>query len=255
MHSIRIKITAVTIAAILTSILAMGGIGILTIGMESDISSAEKMKLISENMQGKLDSYLNSLKQSVDMAIRMANDTLKEVDISLLGGDPEGDETARLDEALKAHGKEIEHALGSIAASNDADGAASLLPEVREMIQTMNQCGGFVSNAVEIGQTLSSVLLCLKNIADGGDGQSEEPALDSRMLYDYQALCEFLQNPTEAGLPAAYETARKIMDTNVEDWGANRDFVNQVVSVAEQVIGMHDGSIGKVVPFSAAKDK
>ena len=120
MHSIRIKITAVTIAAVLTSILAMGGIGILTIGMESDISSAEKMKLISENMQGKLDSYLNSLKQSVDMAIRMANDTLKEVDISLLGGDLDSEDAARLDEALKEHGREIEHALGSIAASNDA---------------------------------------------------------------------------------------------------------------------------------------
>lgn len=144
----------------------------------------------------------------------------------------------------------IMSAYQEIAASNDADGAASLLPEVREMIQAMNQCGGFVSNAVEIGQTLSSVLLCLKNIADGGDGQSEEPALDSRMLYDYQVLCEFLQNPTGAGLPAAYETAQKIMNTNVEDWGANRDFVNQVVSVAEQVIGMHDGSIGKVVPFN-----
>lgn len=48
-------------AAVLTSILALGGIGILTIGMESDRSSAEKMKLISENMQRKLDAYLSSL--------------------------------------------------------------------------------------------------------------------------------------------------------------------------------------------------
>ena len=35
MHSIRMKITAVTIAAILTSIFALGGIGILTIGVET----------------------------------------------------------------------------------------------------------------------------------------------------------------------------------------------------------------------------
>ena len=61
MHSIRTKIMAVTIAAILTSILALGGIGVLTIGVESDKTSAEKMKLISENMQMKLNTYLDSL--------------------------------------------------------------------------------------------------------------------------------------------------------------------------------------------------
>ena len=53
MHSIRIKIVSVTIAAVLTSILALGGLGILTIGIESDRNSVEKMRLLSENMQQK----------------------------------------------------------------------------------------------------------------------------------------------------------------------------------------------------------
>jgi tRNA U34 2-thiouridine synthase MnmA/TrmU len=77
MHSIRTKIMAVTIAAIVTSILALGGIGILTIGLESDRNAAEKMKLISENMQMKLNTYLDSLQQSVDTAIFIARESLE----------------------------------------------------------------------------------------------------------------------------------------------------------------------------------
>ena len=47
MHSIRIKITAVTIAAILTSLLAFIGIGYLTIAEENDKTSVEKLNLLS----------------------------------------------------------------------------------------------------------------------------------------------------------------------------------------------------------------
>lgn len=150
----------------------------------------------------------------------------------------------RLDELMASYTKVI--------GSNNADEAAALLPEVDAIAHKITENRAFISNASEIEQALVALSVNLKAVIGG---KSEGPALDSRMLYDYQVLCEFLQNPTEAGLPAAYETAQKIMNTNVEDWGANRDFVNQVVSVAEQVIGMHDGSIGKVVPFNAAKDK
>ena len=69
MHSIRVKITAVTIAAILTSIIALGGIGILTIGMESDQTSVENMRLLIENTEYKLDTYMDSVEQSVGMAV------------------------------------------------------------------------------------------------------------------------------------------------------------------------------------------
>ena len=115
MHSIRVKITAVTIAAILTSILALGGIGILTIGLESDRSSVEKMSLISENMQMRLDAYLDSLKQSVDMAIHMADDSLMDLDYMVLGSSQTPEQKMELDAILKEHCAEVEHAFRSIA--------------------------------------------------------------------------------------------------------------------------------------------
>ena len=117
MHSIRVKIMSVTIAAILTSILALGGIGILTIGMESDRNSAEKMKLISENMQMHLNAYLDSLKQSVTMAIRIAHDSMESPDMDYLGPDGEPEQVEKLDAAMRAHCAEVEHAFTSIASS------------------------------------------------------------------------------------------------------------------------------------------
>jgi len=115
MHSIRIKIMAVTIAAIMTSILALGGVGVLTMGMESDRSSAEKLMLISENTQGKLDAYLNSLQQSVSMAMHMADDSLDDPDLVYLGNSGTDEQVQKLDEAVARHCAEVEHAFGSIA--------------------------------------------------------------------------------------------------------------------------------------------
>ena len=118
MHSIRFKITAVTLAAILTSIVLLGGIGILAVGVESDRSSAERMQLISDNVRGQLDSYLNSLQQSVDMAIHIAEDSLEGLDPALLrapGRTPE--QTALLNDALTEHCTHVEHAFSSISNS------------------------------------------------------------------------------------------------------------------------------------------
>lgn len=119
MHSIRLKMTAVTIAAIITSILALGGIGILTIGAESDRSSAEKMRLISENTQLRLDAYLESIEQSVNMAIRIARDSLKGLDIRYLGGSGTPEQEEALNAALAKHCAEVEHAFSSIANSTN----------------------------------------------------------------------------------------------------------------------------------------
>ena len=49
MHSIRMKITAMTIAAILTSLLTFIVIGFFTLGKENDQNSVEKMNLLSQN--------------------------------------------------------------------------------------------------------------------------------------------------------------------------------------------------------------
>lgn len=123
MHSIRTKIMAVTIAAIMTSILALGGIGVLTMGVESDRSSAEKLELISENIQQKLDGYLDSIQQSVSMAIHMADDSLDDTDVVYLGTSGTPEEVERLDIALAKHCQEVEHAFGSIA--NNTNGVVT----------------------------------------------------------------------------------------------------------------------------------
>ena len=115
MRSIRVKITAVTIAAILTSIFALGGIGILSIGIESDQSSVEKMRLLTENTQQRLDAYLDSIQQSVEMAIHMADDSLADLDLFLLGTGGTAGNTEALDRTLSAHCAEVEHAFDSIA--------------------------------------------------------------------------------------------------------------------------------------------
>ena len=97
MHSIRVKITAVTIAAILTSIIALGGIGILTIGMESDQTSVENMRLLIENTEYKLDTYMDSVEQSVGMAVHMADDSLQNLDLFLLGSSNDPEQKKALD--------------------------------------------------------------------------------------------------------------------------------------------------------------
>ena len=115
MHSIRVKITAVTIAAILTSIFALGGIGILTIGMESDQTSVEKIRLLTENTQQKLNAYLSSVEQSVEMAVHMADDSLENLDMFLLGSVHTQEEQEALDREIAEHCLAVEHAFSSIA--------------------------------------------------------------------------------------------------------------------------------------------
>lgn len=123
MHSIRLKMTAVTIAAIITSVLVLGGIGIISIGSESDRSSAENMHLISQNTQLKLDAYLNSIEQSVNMAIRIAHNSLDDPNIQFLGTSGTPEQVEKLDAALAAHCADVERAFSSIA--NNTNGVVT----------------------------------------------------------------------------------------------------------------------------------
>ena len=115
MHSIRVKIIAITISAILASILSLGGIGLLMIGIRNDRTSVEKMNLISDKMQQRLNAYFGSIQQSVDMGIHMAEDSLDGMDIMLFSSSRSPEETARLDSILTQHCAEVEHAFTSIA--------------------------------------------------------------------------------------------------------------------------------------------
>ena len=115
MHSIRAKIAIVTLGAILTSFLALGGIGIFEIGKESDRSSIEKMTLISEKMQQTLNSYFGSIEQSVEMGIHIAVDSLSELDLTYFLSSRTPEQTEQLNRIISEHCSEVEHAFSSIA--------------------------------------------------------------------------------------------------------------------------------------------
>ena len=85
MHSIRMKITAMTIAAILTSLLAFIIIGFFTLGKESDQNSVEKMNLLSQNAAQTADARLNSLKTAVDITAHIAEHSLDTVNLKNYG--------------------------------------------------------------------------------------------------------------------------------------------------------------------------
>ena len=119
MHSIRTKIMAVTIAAVLTSILALGGLGILSIRKDSDQTALEKMNLISENMQQRLDAYFTTQQLSVDMAGRIAKDSLKGLNFMLFSASLSPEEQRELDAGIAAHCEAVEHAFSAIAGNTD----------------------------------------------------------------------------------------------------------------------------------------
>ena len=123
MHSIRIKITAMTIAGILTSFLAFSIIGSLTLGKESDRSSVKTMNLLSQNAEKTADVRLNSLKTAVDITAHIAGNSLSSVNlkdfgvtaasVDITGRTPE--QIKKLDAFMEKHCKEVQQAFGNIA--------------------------------------------------------------------------------------------------------------------------------------------
>ena len=85
MHSIRMKITAMTIAAILTSLLTFIVIGFFTLGKENDQNSVEKMNLLSQNAAQTADARLHSLKTAVDITAHIAEHSLDTVNLKNYG--------------------------------------------------------------------------------------------------------------------------------------------------------------------------
>ena len=116
MHSIRTKLTALTIAAMLVSLLSIGSISIYTLKMEGDRHTEQSMNLICDNRRRTVNEYLNSVEQSVDMVTRYVSETLDIVELMSGGvigmtGDGNGshrddwnsEQQLRLDAHLKEH--------------------------------------------------------------------------------------------------------------------------------------------------------
>ena len=123
MHSIRIKITAMTIAGILTSLLVFIIIGFFTLGKESDRNSVKTMNLLSQNAEKTADARLNSLKTAVDMTAHIAGNSLAAVNLKDFGVTAAAvDKTGRspeqikqLDAFMENHCKEVQQAFSNIA--------------------------------------------------------------------------------------------------------------------------------------------
>ena len=79
MHSIRFKITAIIIAAVLLAIAAIVAVCYPRIRSENDRRSVEMMNLIDADTSKTLELYFNSIEQSVEMVANMATDTLDRI--------------------------------------------------------------------------------------------------------------------------------------------------------------------------------
>ena len=122
MHSIRTRIIAITVAAILASVLAFAALTYMSVGEKSRRSSAEEMNLIARNVQQELDEYLASIRQSVEMVAHFATDQLDPVVLvecgvagSAAGGTRTKGQAARMDKFLQGHCEQVEEAFSSVA--------------------------------------------------------------------------------------------------------------------------------------------
>lgn len=122
MHSLRLKTTVITIAAALVSLIAFGVASFFTVGRESNLSSAEKMHLVSDNARMTLDSFLVGLEHSVQESSRIAVDaldgmTLVEGGVNLTPLERTEEQSRMLDEHLKAGIERVRGMLGSVSDS------------------------------------------------------------------------------------------------------------------------------------------
>ncbi len=123
MYSIRVKITAIMVAAILVSILCVFGAYTLTIRAENDRSSVEMMNLIAQSTRKSLGKYFESIEQSIEMTANIASDALDSVvlaecgaagaDTGLAARTPE--QIRELDEYLADYCAGIRDAFASVA--------------------------------------------------------------------------------------------------------------------------------------------
>ncbi|MBQ9411693.1 MAG: diguanylate cyclase [Oscillospiraceae bacterium] len=146
MHSIRTKITALTLAAILISIASFGITGIYFVIRESNRMSAQTLSLICENRKDTLNEYLNSIQQSVNMISRYAVDSLDSIALTeggALGASGSGvqeipgrsgAQRQALDRYFDAHLATIESAFQSIA--NHTNGLSACYYRINPEITT-----------------------------------------------------------------------------------------------------------------------
>ncbi len=122
MHSIRVKLTAFTILAILVSILSVVIACNVTIQKENARNSVEMINLMEKSTQQSVEQSLQSIEQSVEMVANLSSDTLDSVTF-LQNGPPQinrtGKQTAaqaeKLDEYMKTYSDRLQEDFASVA--------------------------------------------------------------------------------------------------------------------------------------------
>lgn len=127
MHSIRTKLSLLTILAILVSVLSVGGVSTYSILSEGRRSSSKEMSLICQNLEQSVNEYLDSISQSVDVISRFASEdlnTIALVENGLLAASVDGtlrherftpEQTKAIDAILAEHTQRIETLFHSVA--------------------------------------------------------------------------------------------------------------------------------------------
>ncbi|MBQ9492401.1 MAG: diguanylate cyclase [Oscillibacter sp.] len=166
MHSIRTKLTALTIVAMLVILLSVGSMGIYAVRTQGNRQTAQNMSLICDNYRGILNQYFNSVEQSVDMVTRYISETLSGVDLlegGVIGARGDGkaireDETSeqqlRLDAHLNAHTEMVRTVFRSVA--NHTSGVITyyyrINPEVSRNVEgfLFSRIGGVQFSAIPL---------------------------------------------------------------------------------------------------------
>ncbi len=79
MHSIRTKITAITVIAIIITELIVFAVTYVTLGEEHERDSVEMMNLIAENTKKSIENYTEGIQLSMEIASNMASDSMDTV--------------------------------------------------------------------------------------------------------------------------------------------------------------------------------
>lgn len=149
MSSIRVKITALTLAAVLISIVSFGVIGFSFVMKESSNMSTQNLELICENRKDSIDEYLLSIQQAVSMISRYSIDALDSVALTeggVLGADGSGvqeipgrpdAQRQALDRYFDEHLSMIESAFASVA--NHVSGIASYYYRINPEITSVTK--------------------------------------------------------------------------------------------------------------------
>ncbi len=154
MHSIRFKITAITIVAILTTILCVFGASYLSLYAEHDRSSERMMNLVGQDAGKAVEKYTESIEQSMEMITNIAIDWLDSVVLAengAIGGNGEPrtpEQIAALDAYMAEYCERVQGTFTSLA--SHTHGVVSyyycINPEISE-----NEHGFFFSRVGKTG--------------------------------------------------------------------------------------------------------